>query len=67
MVLLGVHEAIITMKDNNMTSKIRLYPDHAFSVIETLFADSDALCGSYFIDYDFTFIHLVKLLMTLLS
>ena len=42
---LGSHEPIITMKDNNMTSKIRLYPEHAYSVIETLNADSDALCG----------------------
>ena len=33
------------MKDNNMTSKIRLNPEHAYSVIDTLNADSDALCG----------------------
>eukprot|EP01035_Chromulina_nebulosa_P025479 gene25479-33251_t len=49
--VVGSHEPIITMKDNNMTSKIRLYPEHAYSVIDTLNSDSDALCDMGVTDY----------------
>jgi hypothetical protein len=49
--VLGGHEAIVTMKDNDMTDKIRLFPEHAFKAIETLLSDSDALCDMGVTDY----------------
>lgn len=50
-VIVGEHEASMTFKDNDMTSKIRLYPHHAYSVIDTLYHDSDALCEMGLTDY----------------
>ena len=34
--VVGDHEPVITLKDNNMVMKLRLNPDHAFHVIDTL-------------------------------
>lgn len=49
--VVGSHEASITLKDNDMINKIRLFPDDAFEVIETLMSDSDALCDMGIMDY----------------
>lgn len=47
----GGHEPSITLKDNDLTSKIRLHPEDALQVIETLFNDSDALAEMGLMDY----------------
>ena len=49
--VVGGHEASITLKDNDMINKIRLYPEDAFQIIEALFTDSDALCSMGLMDY----------------
>jgi 1-phosphatidylinositol-4-phosphate 5-kinase len=45
------HEPSVTLKDNDLTSKIRLHPEHALQVIDTLFNDSDALASMGLMDY----------------
>jgi 1-phosphatidylinositol-4-phosphate 5-kinase len=47
----GGHEPSVTLKDNDLTSKIRLHPEHALQVIDTLFNDSDALASMGLMDY----------------
>lgn len=49
--VIGSHEAIITLKDNDMINKIRLYPGDAYHIIDTLLSDSDALCEMGLMDY----------------
>ncbi|RYH04806.1 hypothetical protein EON65_46450 [archaeon] len=50
-VVIGEHEPSMTLKDNDMICKIRLYPHHAYEVIDTLYHDSDALCRMGLTDY----------------
>lgn len=50
-VVVGEHEASVTLKDNDMICKIRLYPHHSYEVIDTLYSDSDALCEMGLTDY----------------
>ena len=49
--VVGGHEAVVTLKDSDMINKIRLYPDHAYSLIDILNSDSDALCSMGMMDY----------------
>lgn len=49
--VVGEHEANFVLKDNDLTTKIRLKPDDAFSLIEVLNRDSDALCSMGITDY----------------
>jgi 1-phosphatidylinositol-4-phosphate 5-kinase len=49
--VIGSHEAIVTLKDNDMINKIRLSPEDAYQIIDTLFSDSDALCEMGLMDY----------------
>lgn len=49
--VVGGHEAIVTLKDSDMINKIRLYPDHAYALIDILNSDSDALCSMGMMDY----------------
>lgn len=49
--MVGGHEAIVTLKDSDMIAKIRLYPDHAYALIDILNSDSDALCAMGMMDY----------------
>lgn len=41
---IGVHEPNLVLKDNDLTTKIRMKPEEAFEVIDALHKDSDALC-----------------------
>ena len=47
----GSHEPNLILKDNDLTSKIRMKPDEAFQVIDILNRDSDALCAMGITDY----------------
>ena len=49
--VVGGHEAMVTLKDNDLIAKIRLYPEDAFQIIDTLYSDSDALCAMGVMDY----------------
>lgn len=49
--VVGSHEAVVTLKDSDMINKIRLYPDHAYALIDILNSDSDALCAMGMMDY----------------
>jgi 1-phosphatidylinositol-4-phosphate 5-kinase len=49
--VVGTHEASVTLKDNDLITKIRLYPEDAFQIIESLYSDSDALCSMGVMDY----------------
>jgi 1-phosphatidylinositol-4-phosphate 5-kinase len=49
--LVGEHEANFVLKDNDFTSKIRLKPDDAYTLIDSLNRDSDALCAMGITDY----------------
>lgn len=49
--IVGVHEANFVLKDNDFTSKIRLRPEDAYSTIDILNRDSDALCSMGITDY----------------
>lgn len=49
--IVGFHEANVVFKDNDLISKIRLQPHDAFTVLETLNKDSDALCAMGITDY----------------
>jgi hypothetical protein len=49
--VVGGHEAVVTLKDNDMINKIRLFPDHAYALIDILNSDSDALCSMGMMDY----------------
>ena len=49
--VVGDHEAVVTLKDSDMINKIRLFPDHAYSLIDILNSDSDALCSMGMMDY----------------
>lgn len=49
--VVGGHEAVVTLKDSDMINKIRLHPDHAYSLIDILNSDSDALCSMGMMDY----------------
>jgi 1-phosphatidylinositol-4-phosphate 5-kinase len=49
--VVGGHEAVMTLKDSDMVNKIRLYPDHAYALIDILNSDSDALCAMGMMDY----------------
>eukprot|EP00981_Chlorochromonas_danica_P009738 scaffold2801_cov161-Ochromonas_danica.AAC.18 len=50
-VVVGDHEPMMTLKDNDMICKIRLYPHHAYEVIDALHRDSDALSEMGVMDY----------------
>ncbi len=50
-VVVGEHEPSMTLKDNDLICKIRLYPPHAHEVISTLYRDSNALCDVGLTDY----------------
>lgn len=41
---IGVHEPNLVLKDNDLTTKIRMKPEEAYGVIDALHKDSDALC-----------------------
>jgi 1-phosphatidylinositol-4-phosphate 5-kinase len=47
----GEHEPNLVLKDNDLTSKIRMRPEQAFDIIDTLHRDSDALCQMGITDY----------------
>jgi len=47
----GGHEPSVVLKDNDLFHKIRLRPEDAYTVIETLSSDSDALCAMGITDY----------------
>jgi 1-phosphatidylinositol-4-phosphate 5-kinase len=47
----GEHEPNLVLKDNDLTSKIRMRPEQAFEIIDTLHRDSDALCQMGITDY----------------
>lgn len=47
----GDHEPNLVLKDNDLTSKIRMRPEQAFDIIDTLHRDSDALCQMGITDY----------------
>lgn len=49
--VVGSHEAVVTLRDNDMVSKIRLAPQHAYELIDILNSDSDALCSMGMMDY----------------
>jgi len=49
--VVGSHEAVVTLRDNDMVSKIRLAPQHAYELIDILNSDSDALCSMGLMDY----------------
>jgi 1-phosphatidylinositol-4-phosphate 5-kinase len=49
--IVGVHEPNFVLKDNDFTSKIRLRPEDAYSTIDILNRDSDALCSMGITDY----------------
>jgi hypothetical protein len=49
--IVGLHEANVVFKDNDLSQKIRLSPLHAISVLEALNKDSDALCRMGIMDY----------------
>jgi hypothetical protein len=49
--IVGHHEANVVFKDNDLSKKIRLKPLEAFSVLEALNKDSDALCRMGIMDY----------------
>lgn len=49
--VVGLHEPNIVFKDNDLITKIRLFPDDAYSVIDALNRDSDALCEMGIMDY----------------
>lgn len=49
--IVGVHEPNFILKDNDLTTKIRLRPEDAYYMIETLNKDSDALCSMGITDY----------------
>lgn len=50
-VIVGVHEADVVFKDNDLRSKIILQPSEALSVREILKNDSDLLCKYGTLDY----------------
>ena len=41
---IGTHEPNLVLKDNDLTTKIRMKPEEAYEVIDALHKDSDALC-----------------------
>jgi len=45
------HEPDVVLKDNDLTEKIHLDPEHAFRLIRTLDEDSDFLCRQGIMDY----------------
>ncbi|KAJ1380663.1 phosphatidylinositol-4-phosphate 5-kinase, partial [Ochromonadaceae sp. CCMP2298] len=49
--VIGPHEAVVTLKDNDMVNKIRLQPEAAYALIDILHADADALCSMGMMDY----------------
>jgi 1-phosphatidylinositol-4-phosphate 5-kinase len=49
--IVGLHEANVVFKDNDLTTKVRLKPDDAYNVLEALQKDSDALCKMGIMDY----------------
>jgi 1-phosphatidylinositol-4-phosphate 5-kinase len=49
--VVGVHEANIILKDNDLITKIRMHPESAFETIDILNKDSDALCKMGITDY----------------
>lgn len=46
---IGAHEPNLVLKDNDLTTKIRMKPEDAYEVINALHKDSDALCHMVFI------------------
>ena len=40
----GTHEPNHTLKDNDLTTKIRMKPEEAYEIIDAVHKDSDALC-----------------------
>ena len=49
--IVGPHEYNIILKDNDLTSKIRMQPEDAFKLIEIINRDSDALAVMGIMDY----------------
>ena len=47
----GGHEPNLILKDNDLTTKIRMRPEEAFQVIDIIHKDSDALCEMGITDY----------------
>ena len=49
--MIGKHEAAVTLKDNDMITKIKINPQDAYALIDVLNSDSDALCSMGLMDY----------------
>eukprot|EP01042_Synura_sphagnicola_P001516 gene1516-1758_t len=49
--IVGPHESNIVLKDNDLSSKIRMRPEDAFKLIEVINRDSDALAVMGIMDY----------------